>query len=160
MPHESIPGHAGTSNERKDLIPMKKFMNRMAKKEGFTLVELIVVIAILAILAGVAVPAYSAYIDKANTQVVKTELENARTAAIAECVSDAHDEMEVIVILKDGTATAYLGNTAGATAVSLDSYKASEKVTAKITSDNHCYYFDGTNWNVVEKSAVAVLGTT
>ncbi len=38
----------------------------MRKKDGFTLVELIVVIAILAILAGVAIPAYSGYIKKAN----------------------------------------------------------------------------------------------
>lgn len=35
---------------------------------GFTLVELIVVIAVLAILGGVAVPAYGAYVTKANKQ--------------------------------------------------------------------------------------------
>ena len=42
---------------------MKK---KFAAKEGFTLVELIVVIAILGILAAVAVPAYSGYLKKAN----------------------------------------------------------------------------------------------
>ena len=36
------------------------------KKDGITLVELIVVIAILAILAGIGVPAYSGYVEKAN----------------------------------------------------------------------------------------------
>jgi len=42
-------------------------MKNFKKNGGFTLVELIVVIAILAILAAVAVPAYSGYIEKANS---------------------------------------------------------------------------------------------
>ena len=44
----------------------KRFCDLSSAREGFTLVELIVVIAILAILAGVAVPAYSGYVKKAN----------------------------------------------------------------------------------------------
>lgn len=61
---------------------MNKFMKKMAKKEGFTLVELIIVIAILAILSSAAVAGYSSYITKANTSAVNTELSNISTAAV------------------------------------------------------------------------------
>ena len=55
-------------------------MNMFKKKDGFTLVELIVVIAILAILAGVAVPAYTGYINKANSAKDITALDAVKTA--------------------------------------------------------------------------------
>ncbi|MBO5252996.1 MAG: prepilin-type N-terminal cleavage/methylation domain-containing protein [Clostridia bacterium] len=58
-------------------------MNMFKKKDGFTLVELIVVIAILAILAGVAVPAYTGYINKANSAKDITALDAIKTAAQA-----------------------------------------------------------------------------
>ena len=45
----------------------QRFWTLSKSREGFTLVELIVVIAILAILAGVAIPVYNGYIKKANT---------------------------------------------------------------------------------------------
>ena len=62
----------------------KRFCDLSSAREGFTLVELIVVIAILAILAGVAVPAYSGYVKKANMQADITlisEIEHALTLA-------------------------------------------------------------------------------
>jgi len=62
---------------------MKKFMSKMTRNAGFTLVELIVVIAILAILAGIGIPAYSGYIKKANDATVSTELGAIATAAQA-----------------------------------------------------------------------------
>ena len=59
---------------------MKK---KFAAKEGFTLVELIVVIAILGILAAVAVPAYSGYITKANAAADIVTADAVKTAAQA-----------------------------------------------------------------------------
>ena len=77
---------------------MNKFMKKLMKKDGFTLVELIVVIAILAILAGVAIPAYSGYITKANEAALVTELDAIKTAAQA--ANAAQGEITSIVITK------------------------------------------------------------
>ena len=75
---------------------MNKFMKKLMKKDGFTLVELIVVIAILAILAGVAIPAYSGYITKAQDAAVVTELDAIKTAA--QGANAAHGEISKIVV--------------------------------------------------------------
>ena len=77
---------------------MKK---KFAAKEGFTLVELIVVIAILGILAGVAIPAYSAYLKKANDAAVVTELDAIKTA-VQSANASAGDTIEKIVVTDTG----------------------------------------------------------
>lgn len=74
---------------------MKKMF---AAKEGFTLVELIVVIAILGILAAVAVPAYSGYITKAQDAAAITELDAIKTAAeAANATKGAIDKIDIAV---------------------------------------------------------------
>ncbi|MBQ8621418.1 MAG: prepilin-type N-terminal cleavage/methylation domain-containing protein [Oscillospiraceae bacterium] len=57
-------------------------------REGFTLVELIVVIAILAILAGVGIPVYSGYIKKANEAADQQLLGVINTAFGAACLEN------------------------------------------------------------------------
>ncbi|MDR1779076.1 MAG: prepilin-type N-terminal cleavage/methylation domain-containing protein [Clostridiales Family XIII bacterium] len=52
----------------------------LGKRDGFTLVEVIVVLVILAILAAVAVPALTGYIDKARS---KSVVADAHTATVA-----------------------------------------------------------------------------
>lgn len=71
---------------------MNKFMKKlMSKKDGFTLVELVVVIAILAILAGVAVPVYSGYIAKANEAADQQKIEEIETAMAAALAMEGKD---------------------------------------------------------------------
>ena len=68
---------------------------------GFTLVELIVVIAILAILAGVAVPAYSGYIEKANSAADIVELDAVKTACQAALATIS--EVKTIEVISGGS---------------------------------------------------------
>lgn len=87
---------------------MNKFMKRlMSKKDGFTLVELIVVIAILAILAGIAVPAYTGYIKKANDAAVLTELDALQTAVQA--ANATTGSVTKIVVGSSGTTVTLTG---------------------------------------------------
>lgn len=53
----------------------------LKKKEGFTLVELIVVLVILAILAAILVPTLTGYINQANTEKNYSTAQTVRVAA-------------------------------------------------------------------------------
>lgn len=59
---------------------MKKTMQKLKDKKGFTLVEVIVVLVILAILAAIAIPALTGYISKAQEKAATSE---ARTVFVA-----------------------------------------------------------------------------
>ena len=59
---------------------MKKTLENIKKKKGFTLVEVIIVLVIIAILAAVLIPSLTGYIDKANQ---KTAIANARSYVMA-----------------------------------------------------------------------------
>lgn len=50
------------------------------RKQGFTLIELMIVVAIIGILASVATGAYNSYIDRANIAKVQTHAEQAERA--------------------------------------------------------------------------------
>lgn len=79
---------------------MKK---KFAAREGFTLVELIVVIAILGILAAVAVPAYSGYVEKAKEAADLSAIAAFKTAVDVTLTEDKLDDYDLksIVITED-----------------------------------------------------------
>jgi len=58
-------------------------MRKQARKQAFTLIELLVVIAIIAILAALVTPAISAALQRAKKAQVQTELQAIKTAVQA-----------------------------------------------------------------------------
>ncbi len=113
---------------------MKKLLK---KKEGFTLVELIVVIAILAILATVAIPAYSGYIKKANEAADTQILSAINTAFAAACVQNgfANTDVETATITVTTKKVASLTVSAAATDVTM-----TDAQKTKIASDFMAFF--------------------
>lgn len=63
---------------------MKKMMNRINKKEGFTLAELLIVVAIIAVLVAVSIPVFTSRLEKAREATDVANFRAAYAAAVAE----------------------------------------------------------------------------
>ncbi len=63
---------------------MKKLMNKMNERKGFTLAELLIVVAIIAVLVAVAIPVFTAQLEKSREA---TDIANLRSG-YAEAVAD------------------------------------------------------------------------
>ena len=125
---------------------MKKYLK---KKEGFTLVELVVVIAILGILAAVAVPAYSGYINKAKDARIMEDMDEISTAistaALEGVATGANTDVTKITVSSAGAISTVPALTAaqissfnlyyrGATDTSLGDAKTKTDIAASDTS--------------------------
>jgi prepilin-type N-terminal cleavage/methylation domain-containing protein len=85
------------------------------RKEGFTLVEVIVVLVIIAVLAAIAVPALTGYIDKASDRALISESRNIHVA-MQEILTEQYGNTGVAPTWTNATgATGINGSTANTT---------------------------------------------
>ena len=130
----------------------------VAKKMGFSLIELLVVVAIIGILAAVAIPAYQKYQRNARTQVVQRSI-NTIASSFAICLTvDSFTDCDTSDI--NGTLKAQTGTTIthgnGGSA-------GSEKVCWRVENDdlNACVEFNnGVDASIIEATTWGIpIGT-
>jgi type IV pilus assembly protein PilA len=63
--------------------------SKLNKREGFTLIELMIVIAIIGILAAIAIPQFSAYRQRSYNSAAQADLRNLATAQEAYYVDES-----------------------------------------------------------------------
>lgn len=67
---------------------MSKLLNKMRKRKGFTIVELVIVIAVIAILAAVLIPTFANVIQKAQESAALQRVTSAYKEALALALAD------------------------------------------------------------------------
>jgi type II secretion system protein H len=77
-------------------------LSRFHRKEGFTLIELMIVIAIIGILAAIAIPQFSAYRTRSYNSAAQSDLRNLATAQEAYFV-DENTYGNDVGVLANGT---------------------------------------------------------
>ena len=83
---------------------------RKSNKQGFTIVELVIVIAVIAILSAVLIPTFGGIIEKANASKAQQEVKNAYTATLANDLSTpattddvVYNQGVIVVVHSNGT---------------------------------------------------------
>ena len=129
----------------------------LKKKDGFTLVELIVVLVILAILAAILVPTLLGYIDKANAEKNYSTAQTVRVAAQAVYDDEyAHGTKDNTITLDDKTASEQtVAQLAGVDSkVSACSFTVDEKTGqitgGTVTIDNAVYTLKDGAWTAAK----------
>jgi type IV pilus assembly protein PilA len=115
-------------------------LSKLHKKEGFTLIELMIVIAIIGILAAIAIPQFSAYRTRSYNSAAQADLRNAATAQEAYYV-DEQTYCQTSSTLIGGTYGLYLSQN-----VDFDITSASETaytMTTRHSSGDKTYTISG-----------------
>ncbi len=67
---------------------MKKLMNKMNERKGFTLAELLIVVAIIAVLVAVAIPVFTTQLEKSREATDVANLRSAYAEAVADLMTN------------------------------------------------------------------------
>jgi prepilin-type N-terminal cleavage/methylation domain-containing protein len=114
-------------------------LSRFHKREGFTLIELMIVIAIIGILAAIAIPQFSAYRTRSYNSAAQSDLRNLATAQEAYFV-DENTYGNVIDDLASGT---YGYQQSGRVIVSTSGDNQSYTITAYHETGDKTYTLQG-----------------
>ncbi len=82
---------------------MKRIINKIREKEGFTLAELLIVVAIIAVLVAIAIPVFTTQLEKAKEA---TDAANIRSA-YAEVMTSALSQEAVDGVTYNASAKTY-----------------------------------------------------
>ena len=113
--------------------------SKLNKKEGFTLIELMIVIAIIGILAAIAIPQFSAYRQRSYNSAAQSDLRNLATAQEAYYV----DESTYRSAVEGLRGTTYGFQQSGNVVISGAADATSFTITAYHTSGNKTYTLQG-----------------
>ena len=68
--------------------------NKINKKKGFTLAELLVVVAIIAVLVAISIPIFTSQLDKAKASTDAANVRAAKAAAVSDYLSNEKTDAE------------------------------------------------------------------